>query len=989
MKYSKPLSWTIMTYVIMTFAVFGQPDSYNGNDYHSFDMNEIKLPWEIVTTKPLTLVKSENSEYKDFAKKYGEWTFVVNTHSRTINRAYGNPIKLLSAEKLTKNNIVPAANAFISENSGIFGIDPAQLALSRANEVNGRWYIGYKQYYRGLEVLLSEVELRIFNNANLSNFSLEYYRDINIDVNSTSVTPDEASELATVGLVFNPQTDESITDGKLFILPYFKHGKTEYRLVHKVNVNTSEPFARYFCYVDANSGEILWRQNTVINAGKVKTHGTIKPRFGQDPLTDSPFAGMDITIGQAIKTTNANGEAQYFTDDSVDVNAKFTGPWAKVTLASGSPRPTANYTTRIKGDGDVEILWDDNNSHLAERNLFFHANWVHDYIKGIDTTLKVMDFQLAVSVDFKGNSPNAYSSGQTIGYISAGAAGTRFHECASILYHEYGHSVNGLLYKDEGATNGLINLSCNEGMADLFSAVIQDEPRMGVGAWVGDSNKVIRNLDNKLVYPEDIQADGHHNGMILGGAFWDLRKMTDLDYVRRLSHFVKYGLPDDANVGVAFSEWFIETLNTDDDDGNLLNGTPHLFEIVKSFNNHQIGTNLMLQLGFSHNQLPNTLETIQPYEVNFTLTSAGIAGSNPDSVCVYWSVDNFNTVNISLAEPTGIGTGFYKAMIPSQNAGTIVQYYMHAYEPVSKSAINFYKAFDSKKPFRFLVGFKSVLVENFETNSNWSAAAGPSDDATRGKWELGIPNQIDMSLYGYGVLQPGKDHSETGLNCWVTGAKGNMTQYMQYMPNGQTTLTTSDYQIKGYVLPIIKYYKWFFNMYGMGYPGYETFWQTNISFDGGLNWQVIERTKEPTRQWEEQFILLYSILPEGADSFRLRFVFDVPKYQNNPYSFNEGLIDDFEILTIDETLVGVEESASGISLSPNPATDYIEITISDRGINPSAGDIHIFDILGTEISTLTPALSLKGEGVRIDVSSLPPGVYFVRIADVVRKFVKM
>jgi hypothetical protein len=44
-----------------------------------------------------------------------------------------------------------------------------------------------------------------------------------------------------------------------------------------------------------------------------------------------------------------------------------------------------------------------------------------------------------------------------------------------------------------------------------------------------------------------------------------------------------------------------------------------------------------------------------------------------------------------------------------------------------------------------------------------------------------------------------------------------------------------------------------------------------------------------------------------------------------------------------------------------------------------------------EITTpnLTPTLS-EGEGVvRLDVSSLSPGVYFVRVRDVVRKFVKL
>ncbi len=39
------------------------------------------------------------------------------------------------------------------------------------------------------------------------------------------------------------------------------------------------------------------------------------------------------------------------------------------------------------------------------------------------------------------------------------------------------------------------------------------------------------------------------------------------------------------------------------------------------------------------------------------------------------------------------------------------------------------------------------------------------------------------------------------------------------------------------------------------------------------------------------------------------------------------------------------------------------------------------------VTDLTPALS-KGEGVRVDVSGLAPGVYFVRIGSEVWMFVK-
>jgi photosystem II stability/assembly factor-like uncharacterized protein len=87
---------------------------------------------------------------------------------------------------------------------------------------------------------------------------------------------------------------------------------------------------------------------------------------------------------------------------------------------------------------------------------------------------------------------------------------------------------------------------------------------------------------------------------------------------------------------------------------------------------------------------------------------------------------------------------------------------------------------------------------------------------------------------------------------------------------------------------------------------------------------------------------------------------------------------------------GVEEDDGEFTLSPNPASDYIENYLDNHTLKGVVGEVRIYDVLGVEVinSTLTPALSLKGEGVRINVSHLSPGVYFVRIGDVVRKFVK-
>jgi hypothetical protein len=53
--------------------------------------------------------------------------------------------------------------------------------------------------------------------------------------------------------------------------------------------------------------------------------------------------------------------------------------------------------------------------------------------------------------------------------------------------------------------------------------------------------------------------------------------------------------------------------------------------------------------------------------------------------------------------------------------------------------------------------------------------------------------------------------------------------------------------------------------------------------------------------------------------------------------------------------------------------------------------VSIYNVLGEIQATPnpTPTLPASREGVRIDISSLPPGMYFVRIGDKVGKFIKL
>ncbi|MCO5250409.1 MAG: T9SS type A sorting domain-containing protein [Candidatus Kapabacteria bacterium] len=87
------------------------------------------------------------------------------------------------------------------------------------------------------------------------------------------------------------------------------------------------------------------------------------------------------------------------------------------------------------------------------------------------------------------------------------------------------------------------------------------------------------------------------------------------------------------------------------------------------------------------------------------------------------------------------------------------------------------------------------------------------------------------------------------------------------------------------------------------------------------------------------------------------------------------------------------EAGSGLSVFPNPASEYIEITIAinptvNRGVDEIA-DIKIFNTLGECVEEIPLNPPLPKRETRIDVSHLPRGVYYVRIGSRTQMFVKM
>ncbi len=90
--------------------------------------------------------------------------------------------------------------------------------------------------------------------------------------------------------------------------------------------------------------------------------------------------------------------------------------------------------------------------------------------------------------------------------------------------------------------------------------------------------------------------------------------------------------------------------------------------------------------------------------------------------------------------------------------------------------------------------------------------------------------------------------------------------------------------------------------------------------------------------------------------------------------------------TTQTTEIKDNSSNNLLFLSPNPVTDFLELYISVDSKEALQSDIKIMNLLG---ETVFSKVDLNSKYLRINVSTFPSGVYFVRIADKFIKFIKI
>lgn len=566
-------------------------------------------------------------------------------------------------------------------------------------------------------------------------------------------------------------------------------GGTQYHLVDQISVESTQGAGRWNVWIDASTGKPVARASTIFFAsGRVLFDVPDRsPTFG--PRTGKVVAGVSHQVNNVSTLASDTGTITW-ADGAASIVPGLTGPHVTIKNQAGS---LVSDTLGLTDGNDV--LWSHATEEYKDAQLasFVFATTAKAYARThLNPDLAWLDEQLEVNVN-ENDTCNAFSTGDDIHFyralVSNSPVGGRTScqntgRIADVVYHEFGHSLhaNSVI---EGV--GRFDGAMSEGTADMLAAFITKDPGMGRGFFFGESP--LRELEPavKKHWPEDTTGEVHDDGEIIAETLWDLRK----NLIAKLgeeagdaqARKIYYG---NLQRAVDIPSNYAEALLTDDDDGNLTNGTPNQCEINAAFGDHGLADPKIL-LGL-------TDPTRDGYTVSFRSsvpTTAATSACPPPGIktaVLDWKLrggEAGTAVSLAATDTTWSGA------LPKQHTGDVVQYKVTI--TLENGTKIVYPNNVADPYYEFYVGdVQEIWCADFEPGgADWNHGAIPSN---RDEWAVGTP----MGLGG----DPFAAHG--GAN--VLGI--DLADDGQYRRNAMTFAESPAIDLQGQTKVRLQYYRW-------------------------------------------------------------------------------------------------------------------------------------------------------------------------------------
>jgi hypothetical protein len=527
---------------------------------------------------------------------------------------------------------------------------------------------------------------------------------------------------------------------------------------------------RWLVITDAQTAEVLYEDHLICFIDIEGTvDGLVTDGIGSEQCEDEvpkamPYA--EVTNGLVTTYCDANGDFVIPAGTSpINISARLDGPYFDCFDWLGGPAATDSEL--VTPPGPAYLLLNEANDDeqiRAQVNGYRCANVARDFILKYNPSYPTIstqsDFPVYVNRTDGYCPGNAwYSPGdQTINFCLSGG-GHPNTAWTAVIYHEYGHHLVNMGGSGQG--------EYGEGMSDTLAALILDDPCTGLGFY-GPCDQCLRNADNDCLYLvsgcSTCGSTIHSCGQLLSGCVWSTRNYLTVtepdDYIDILSAIAINAVLIHSGTSITPSIT-VDYLTLDDDDGDILNGTPHYNEINSGFSDHDMPGPPLALLTF---EFPEGLpDMIAPAGGTTVPVLVSAVGADPQPGTGILHVDTgsgYTEIPMSETAPNE-----YDAVFPASDCGSNVLYYFSAETTTGGTQLWPPSAPSDHYSTLSAVSIDVALEDNFESDQGWVAE---NLGATSGDWQRGVP--VDDPGWQY---DPASDGDGSGQAYLTQNQVGN------------------------------------------------------------------------------------------------------------------------------------------------------------------------------------------------------------------------
>jgi len=323
------------------------------------------------------------------------------------------------------------------------------------------------------------------------------------------------------------------------------------------------------------AGQIILKDARIFADGVVTGHSVEDGAPGGiGTVVSTPLVNLQVSSNSLQTLTGPSGEFALDIPDGTAVLGRLLGRAVSVANATGP-----EIFTLQQGSASMELELAAENAiprHLAQVTAYRFTDAIRTFLENNGFPNEVLGAALPANVNVLGTCNAFYDPFEvSTNYFSAGG-GCNNAAIDSVIAHEYGHFADDM-------AGGIFDGGLSEGWGDLLACYLLNDPAVGTDLFVGEP---LRSCDNDYIFQEFDEV--HALGQSWAGFGWDARvglqaSLGEAEGDALARALVIPSLISNApDIPAAVREVFVR----DDDDGDLLNETPHWDILFQAAQNH-------------------------------------------------------------------------------------------------------------------------------------------------------------------------------------------------------------------------------------------------------------------------------------------------------------------------------------------------------------------------------------------------------------------